>query len=245
MPGFELLRYDDEAGLAQAATDEWLSLVETASRQKRPQFVALSGGRIARSFFSAVTAASKARMVSLANVHFFWADERCVPPDHVDSNFALAEKFLLSPLEISPARIHRIHGEDPPEEAARAAEMDICRVVPCAKGQPLLDIVFLGMGEDGHVASLFPGSQDFTGLHGDNVYQPVTAPKPPPQRITISYSAIGAARAVWVLASGIGKEEALQKSLSMGIETPLGRVLSLSPATRIFTNINLPQTRAD
>ena len=244
MPGFELLRYSDDDTLARAAANEWLSLVETVHQQGRPQFVALSGGRIAGSFFSAVAAAATARAVSLASVHFFWADERCVPPDHADSNFALAEKFLLRPLKISSTRIHRIHGEDPPEAAARAAAAEICRIAPCFKGQPVLDIVFLGMGEDGHVASLFPGSQD-TGHPGDEVYRLVTAPKPPPQRITISYSTIGVAREVWVLASGGGKEQALRRSMSNRVETPLGKVLSQKPSSKIFTDIKLSTMGSD
>lgn len=243
MPGFKLLYFADGLELSRAVAKAWLDLVESTSRLGRAQYVALSGGRIARHFFSAVVEISRTRVVSLANVHFFWADERCVPPEDEESNFALAEEFLLRPLAIVSSHIHRIRGEDNSEVAAGAAAAEMRRLVPVIQGgQPVLDVIFLGLGEDGHVASLFPGSQ-FSPL-GNNVYHSVTAPKPPPRRITINYETIAAAQEVWVLASGRGKEEALQSSLTSGTKTPLAKVLNLKPTTEIFTDIKLPKREA-
>ncbi len=105
--------------------------------------------------------------------------------------------------------------------------------------QPVLDLIFLGMGEDGHVASLFPGEPE--SLRADpSVYRAIAnSPKPPPNRVTLGYPAIAAAREVWVLASGAGKEAALRESLQPDGQTPLAQVLQSRERTRVFTDINI------
>jgi 6-phosphogluconolactonase len=235
MKRFELISFPGDRELAQAAAGAWLDKVAVANRSGATPCVALSGGRSAKILFSAVVEQSKAKAVSLNAVHFFWADERCVPPDDAESNFADACRLLFEPLKISEDRIHRIRGEEPPEIAAAKATAEICRVVPCnAERQPVFDLIFLGMGEDGHVASLFPGEAE--SLVADKtVYRAVkNSPKPPPNRVTIGYAAIAAAREVWVLASGADKAAALRESLAPAGQTPLARVLQSRSHTRIF-----------
>ncbi len=101
----------------------------------------------------------------------------------------------------------------------------------------MLDLVFLGMGEDGHVASLFPSEPEVM-MQDAAVYRAVfDSPKPPPQRLTLGYPVLAAAREVWVLASGAGKETALKASLGGNGKTPLGRVLSMREGTKLFTDI--------
>ena len=174
----------------------------------------------------------------LAHVEFFWADERCVPPDDPESNFRLASEHLLQPLRVASERIHRVRGELEPAAAAREAEAELRRVVSdTADGQPVLDLVFLGMGEDGHVASLFPA--DVEGVTSPAVYRSAIGPKPPPQRVTLGYAPLRLARQVWVVASGAGKEEALQRSVRGDRNTPLGRLLTMREQTRILTDIPL------
>lgn len=235
---YELIPFPDPSALAHAAAQSWMDTIERACVQGQPQCVALSGGRIALQFFGAVVENAKKRTVSLAGVHFFWADERCVPPSDPESNFGLAEKRLLQPLQIPSKQIHRLHGENLPDLAAREGAADVRRVVPVnSGGQPIFDIVFLGMGEDGHVASLFPETS-VESIDSADVYQAVTASKPPPQRITLTYRAISAAKEVWVLASGPGKGDALRSCLVPGSQKPLARVLGMRRQTRIFTDIH-------
>jgi len=235
MPNYELLTFDAPLALAQAVAGAWLTKIESLGRQHPPHLVALSGGRIAGDFFRTVAENAKRRGVSISGVHFFWGDERCVPPHDPESNYGLAEKWLLQPLQIPATQIHRIRGELPPEEAAREAAAELRRLAPAnPAGQPVLDLVFLGMGEDGHIASLFPGTPP-QSIPPDAVYWPVTAVKPPPKRITLTFPVISAACEVWVLASGAGKTEALRASLA-GTRTPLGRLLEMRPQTRIFTD---------
>src|SRR5262249_49725561 len=141
----------------RSAASAWLDLVESTSRKGTAHHVALSGGRISRNFFSDVVAQARARKISFGRVHFFWADERCLPPDDAESNYRLARELLFEPLNVSADCIHRIRGEDPPDAAARAAATELSdRVSKNNSGQPALDLIFLGLGEDGHVASLFP-----------------------------------------------------------------------------------------
>jgi 6-phosphogluconolactonase len=224
-PNYELLSFPTPEALACAAAEQWCAQLAPATT------VALSGGRIATQFFGAV-----ARLrPQMDNVHFFWADERCVPPDHPESNYRTARELLLEPLAIPLSQTHRIHGEDGPVSAAKLASDELVLIAAKnPRGFPILDLVFLGMGEDGHVASLFPGAPPQTGI-----YYPVTGPKPPPRRITLSYDVIVAARDIWVLVSGQGKQAALARSLTPGGDTPLARVVQGHIGTRIFCDFSL------
>ena len=247
MKNFELISFATAGKLAQAVARAWLDEIAAANRAGKRHCVALSGGRIAQKFFAAVVELVAVRNFgdgdtpSLpANVHFFWADERCVPPDDAESNFAIARKFLFAPLKITDAQIHRIRGEDSPEAAAKAASTEISKIAPLNEnGQPVLDLIFLGVGEDGHVASLFPGEPDVL-ISDKAIYRAVkNSPKPPPNRITLGYTVITVARQVWVLVSGTGKEAALRESLFSKGRTPLARVTQFRTHTKIFSDFPL------
>jgi 6-phosphogluconolactonase len=241
MQNFELISFANADELAARAASAWLDEIAAANHAARPHCVALSGGRIALKFFTSVVAQTRAREISLGLVHFFWADERCVPPDDAESNFRAAHELLFAPLEISESQIHRIRGEDSPEAAVKIAEAELRRFVsPGKSGRPVLDLIFLGMGEDGHVASLFQNAmpkkseianrnESFIVVNG--------SPKPPPRRISLNYAAIAAAKQVWVLASGSGKEIALKASLNANGRTPLAKVIQMRPQTKVFSDI--------
>jgi 6-phosphogluconolactonase len=244
MGQFKLLSFASADELAQAVASAWLDEIAAANRAGKRHCVALSGGRIAQKFFASVVEQAKTRKIGDSdtaslpgNVHFFWADERCVPPDDAESNFAIARKFLFAPLKIADAQIHRIRGEDSPEAAAKAASTEISKIAPTNEnGQPVLDLIFLGMGEDGHVASLFPGEPDVL-ISDRAIYRAVNnSPKPPPNRVTLGYAVIALAKHVWVLVSGTGKEAALRESLSFKGSTPLARVTQFRTQTKIFSD---------
>src|SRR5439155_22272490 len=141
--------------------------------------VALAGGSIARLFFP-----SLARLpLDWSSVDFFWADERAVPPHHPDSNFGEADRLWLTPAGVPAERIHRIHGEDPDlRQAAQTYAAELRRI---AGDPPGLDFALLGVGPDGHIASLFPGHPALKEEQA--VAVPVEdAPKPPARRITLT-----------------------------------------------------------
>lgn len=234
MSSIELQRYPNGDSLAAAVVEAW-AVHRSQTVPGKPYTVALSGGRIARTLFQ------KARAYEprfLEGVDFFWADERCVPPEDPESNFLPAYRELFEPLDLPERRIHRVRGEAPPQAARERAAREICEVAEVEGPHlPVLDLVLLGMGEDGHVASLFPGASAPSKDEEDLIYLAVRGPKPPPDRITLTYQTLSRAREAWVLASGPGKEEALARSLAGSGETPLGRLIGMRAMTRIFTDI--------
>ncbi|MBW8864802.1 MAG: 6-phosphogluconolactonase [Verrucomicrobia bacterium] len=238
MKNIELLSFATADELARAAASAWLDEIAAANRVGKTHCVALSGGRITQKFFTSAVEQNKTRAVSFAKVHFFWADERCVPPSSPDSNFKMADELLFSPLKISAQNIHRLRGEDAPSAAAKSAGEEFGRIVSLgADSRPSLDLIFLGMGEDGHIASLFPNASAKILDSAASFLVVENSPKPPPTRISLSYAAIAAARQVWTLVSGTGKEAAFRESLQPDGRTPLARVIRSRPV-KIFSDLS-------
>ncbi len=234
---YEMRRFAGTELLVGAVICEWLEFLRQHSTDGGRSLVAFGGGRVFSDFLQVAAVEIRAQTADLTRVEFFWGDERCVPPDHPESNYRLALESFFKPLGIGLSQIHRLRGEVDPAEAARAAEA-VLRVTAGAgaTGQPVLDLLFLGMGEDGHVASLFPAATPEV-TESTAVYLPVVGPKPPVRRLTLTYPAIAAARHVWVIASGRGKEAALEASLRPNGTTPLARVLRDRSSTILFTDI--------
>lgn len=134
-------------------------------------------------------------------VTVLFGDERCVPPDHPDSNYRVARATLLD--RVSPATVHRMAGELGPDEGAAAYEPIVAALAP-------LDLVLLGVGEDGHTASLFPGHPELQAKGWAVGVR--NSPKPPPERVTLTLPALRGARQVIVLATGAGKADAVAKA---------------------------------
>jgi len=242
MDKVKLLSFSTPVELANTVAQDWLEQLATRGPNVGNYCVALSGGRIAKTFSTAVTNFAKARNYTFPSVHFFWGDERCVPPNDPESNFAIAQQLIFAPLRIPEEQIHRIRGEDEPKSAAAAAEAELQRFAPkTADSQPVFDMIFLGIGEDGHTASLFP-AEPLEMVENRAVYRAVVGSKPPPHRVTLGYQTIAAAKQVWILASGSGKEKAFHDSLGPDAHTPFGRVLNLRCNTKIYTDISPPKT---
>lgn len=238
---YDLKNYPDDAALARDAATKWLEQLEARSKSpeiEEPYCVALSGGRIAKNFFSEIARQGAGHGEFFKNVHFFWADERCVPPTDPESNYAVARQLMFAPLQIPDVQIHRLRGEENEALALRDAVENIKAWgrPKAGKGLVIFDMIFLGMGEDGHVASLFPGEPEKV-MADEAIYRAVTAVKPPPRRITLGYSVIAAAKEVRVMVSGGGKERALKESLSPSGTTPLARVLRQRKQTIILTDV--------
>lgn len=224
------IHLDSHASDEGATLDVALRLAATLIMPRhRPYTIALSGGRSAARLFEIVC--ERLFQPVHSSAHFFWADERCLPLGHTDTNFHPAQSNLFRPLEVPEAQIHRIQGELGNTEAARAANEEFHREAP----ERRFDLVLLGMGEDGHIASLFPGRpiQD-VATHGD-VFIPVTnSPKPPPERVSLTYEAIANAGEVWVLVTGSRKRQILHRALDLDESLPLGRILSERRSTNVF-----------
>src|ERR1700677_2573216 len=162
---FTLDSFSDDAVLAREAAGRWLAQLDARTKSpkaKEAYCVALSGGRIARNFFSEIALQAGNRPELFNGVHFFWGDERCVPPTDPESNYAIARQLLFQPLKIADGQIHRLRGEENEALALREAMENITMWVKpdAGKGPPIFDMIFLGMGGDGHVAALFPGAPE-------------------------------------------------------------------------------------
>lgn len=144
--------------LAETAALDIVGMIREADERNALFTIALSGGKTPGLLFS-VLAGHFGGSVNWKMVHFFWVDERCVPPDDAESNYGMTKSSLLGMINIPPANIHRMRGEDDPAaEAVRySGEMD--QNIEKRNGLPLFDLIILGIGEDGHTASIFPGNE--------------------------------------------------------------------------------------
>jgi 6-phosphogluconolactonase len=209
----------DPEAVATRAAEEVSRHLGAARAQRGEAHIALSGGRTPGRTFELL-----AREPQLwQSVHVWFADERCVPPEDEQSNYRLARELLFDPARIDPRRVHRMPGELGPDEGAARYAEELLGGVPRARAaqngaaQPVLDVVVLGIGEDGHVASLFPDAPTL-GDHASTCLGVHDSPKPPPERITLSLPVLLAARRCVVLANGSEKSAALAATL--GEPTP-------------------------
>jgi 6-phosphogluconolactonase len=145
----------DPQALAEAAARHVVERAQAAIRERGRFSIALSGGSTPRDLHLRLAGPPLRNQIDWARVHVFFGDERCVPPDDARSNFRMADETLLSKVPIPPAQIHRVRGELPPEEAAADYERQLREFF--GDEPPRLDLVLLGMGDNGHTASLFPG----------------------------------------------------------------------------------------
>lgn len=151
----ELVRCQDSEDISRKAAELFVQLAGDSISSHGRFTVALSGGSTPKILYTRLAGIPD---IPWNGIHLFWGDERCVPPDHRDSNYRMTREALLDSVTIPPANIHRIRGEDPqPESAALDYEQEI-RNLFGTRAWPRFDLVFLGMGDDGHTASLFPGT---------------------------------------------------------------------------------------
>jgi 6-phosphogluconolactonase len=168
----------------------------------------LSGGSTPELLFALISE-NYAASVPWQYVHLFWGDERCVPPDSTESNFGMTLRKLLSQIDIPSGNIHRIKGEADPEKEASRYQEEILRYTRERDRLPLFDLVILGLGDDGHTASIFPGHMDL--LNSDKICDVAFHPLTLQKRITITGRVINNADAVAFLVTGRKKEAVVEK----------------------------------
>ena len=178
---------------AERVADVLATAIDSARTIRGVAHVALSGGTTPREAYALLGP----RLDGWDDVHVWFADERCVDPDDPEANCRLVRETLASP----GATIHRMRGELGPDAAAAAYALEL--------GDTLLDVVLLGMGPDGHTASLFPGSPGLDA--GGAVVGVSDAPKPPPERVSLTFPTLNEARRLVLLVTGEGKADALAR----------------------------------
>ena len=207
--------FPDLDALSRAAAEELGVVARQAIAARGTCHVALSGGSTPKRLFQVLAALGRAAL-PWDRIELWWGDERCVPPDHPDSNFRMTREHLLEPLGLT--RVHRIEAERDPVAAADDYERAL---VGALGAPPVLDLVWLGMGPDGHTASLFPGSPAVGERQRYVVANPVDSPVAHGKavRITLTLPALNAARRVRFLVAGADKAERLHEV----IEGPPGK----------------------
>jgi 6-phosphogluconolactonase len=226
----ELCVYPDRQALGAAVA---AAIVERAQRVIKARgwfhFV-LAGGSTPQPAYRLLSESTHRAQIDWLRVHVYWGDERCVPPHHSESNYRMAYETLLAHVPIPDSQIHRIEGELPPHAAAAYQVTLLDLLGP----KPRFDLVLLGMGADGHTASLFPDSPALDVQ--DDLAVAVYAPEQATQwRVTLTLPVLNATRAVLFLASGREKAKALMR-VRNGEPLPAGLVQPRSGEAKWFAD---------
>jgi 6-phosphogluconolactonase len=197
----------DELGRNAAAT--FATAVQQAIDARGRFCAALSGGSTPRALYERLALPEFSNRIPWHGVHLFWGDERCVPPDHADSNYRMVRDSLLSKIRIPPENVHRMAGEKEPREAADQYELELRKFFELGPGAwPSFDLILLGLGEDGHTASLFPGTEALKQT--DRLVVANYVPKLDAYRLTLTLPVLNHGRCVVFLVAGSSKAAAVK-----------------------------------
>jgi len=204
----------DARALAEAAAAWTVERAGRAVAERGACYLALAGGETPRGCYRRLAQPPYGRELPWSRLFVYWSDERRVPLDDPASNYAMARAALLDHVPVAPDQVFPMTAENLPA---------LDNVPKDRAGLPRFDIIHLGLGEDGHTASLFPGSQALQERRA-SVLAIDDAPKPPPQRLTLTLPVLNAARAVLVMVSGASKREALARVLRRDPALPASHV---------------------
>ena len=215
----------DSDMLAAELASAFIEDIRNILSERGKAFIALSGGSTPLRFYRKVAAHPEAGKIDWSAVTFFWSDERCVPPGHPDSNYGLAERELFRVLRIPADRIFRVMGEKDPAEAAKVYNDLLMNKVPLYREIPCFDRIFLGMGEDGHTASVFPYQAELWDSEENCIVasHPLTAQK----RVSFSGRVINNAKVVSIVVTGSAKQKIIEEVLKEDpgyLKYPVSRV---------------------
>jgi 6-phosphogluconolactonase len=201
----------DVEGASERAAAEIVRRLESARSERGAAHLALSGGSTPARTYELLAR----QLESWERIDVWFADERCVGPEDQESNYLLAKQTLLGAASgLDPQRVHRMEGELGAEQGAERYERELREHAPIEDGLPVLDVIVLGIGPDGHVASLFPGAKTLDAPAEELCLGVHDSPKPPPERITLTLSVLHAARRCVLLATGSGKADAVDALLA-------------------------------
>ncbi|WP_019545626.1 6-phosphogluconolactonase [Streptomyces sulphureus] len=226
----EVVVHRDQQEMAEAAAARLVELLIDAQRERGTASVALTGGRNGNAVLAALARTPGHEGVDWESVDIWWSDERFLPEGDPERNATQAHAAFLDVLRINPARVYEMPAEDSTSDRdvdkaaeAYAIELAAASGPSASTNVPDFDVLLLGVGPDGHVASLFPGRTEVEEIER-TVVAVRDAPKPPPTRISLTLSAIRGAREVWLLAAGSDKADATAAALSGTVETPAALV---------------------
>jgi 6-phosphogluconolactonase len=199
-----LFVYDTPSDVAKALADFFIEHATSAIEGRGRFNVALAGGSTPKATYALFTQAPYCDAIDWDAVQFYFGDERCVPPGNDQSNYKMAHDTFLGPMNIADAQVHRMRGEDDPQQAALAYRRELAQTLG---DEPWFDLVMLGMGPDGHTASLFPGQDPLT--EDEERVRAVYATSHDQWRLTLTPSLLNATRALVFAVTGADKASAL------------------------------------
>lgn len=192
--------FDTAAGAIEFLAND----LKNYSLQNKPIHVSLSGGSTPKMLFRRLAQIPYPTDINWANLHFWWGDERCVLPTDSESNFGGADTLLFSQVSIPAGNIHRILGENDPQKEAQRYAKEMAATIPLHDGVPVFDWILLGIGPDGHTASLFPGK---TTYNEKNLVIVATHPQSGQFRVSKTARVFKAAKRITYLVLGSGKQD--------------------------------------
>ncbi|MFQ5469632.1 MAG: 6-phosphogluconolactonase [Gammaproteobacteria bacterium] len=218
----------DQITLARKAAKRTFELATQAIHHNGSFHIALSGGSTPRLLFEELTSNPEKYPIDWQHVHIYFGDERSVHPSHQDSNYRMAHETLISKIQLPNHHAHRIEAELPPDQAAQKYQHVLEKQLPKSKeGIPLFDLVLLGLGPDGHIASLFP---DTTIIQERaQIVSAVYVEKLQTWRISITYPTIDQARHIMILVSGSNKSQIIRELFTDNNNRPIYPVERLNP----------------
>ncbi|BDS48996.1 6-phosphogluconolactonase [Rhodoluna sp. KAS3] len=222
-------RFKDADSVARNAAGDLITKLVQLLEAQPEAHVMLTGGTVGIATLAALGEHEDKTSVDFTRVHFWWGDERFVASDSGDRNSLQARKALLSKISVDESKVHEFPASDAGLSLDEAAQVFAQHVDSVA---PKFDVVFLGIGPDGHIASLFPGKP--TPAAGAQIIAEHDSPKPPPMRLSFTYDALNAADEIWFVVAGADKQDAVAVAFGDEPETlPVGRVHG-SVATRWY-----------
>ena len=236
----EISCFQHLSDLSRAAAEFICELAEARIKDKNIFTLVLSGGSTPRLLYEELASQPIASRIDWQHTHLFWGDERFLPPDHPDSNFSLAFTSLISTVDLPPENINRVPTEiGSAQAAAEGYEKTLREFFPPAGGSeqepyfPSFDVVLLGLGQDGHTASLFPGEAALEEMERWVLAVDGAKASPPVERVTLTLPAINKAGYVIFLASGSNKREVFQQVVN-NPETSAYPAAKVKPSGRLL-----------
>lgn len=221
--------HPDGDAVARATAARLLLALQDAQSVRTPLHVCLTGGTVGTKTLSMVASSPLLDLVDWSGVHLWWGDDRFVPRDDEDRNEKQAFDALIEELPIPAENVHAFPASDEAadlEAAVTVARAQLAAWAPDASSSaawPIFDVTLLGVGPDGHVASLFPGKESLAVTDVAAIGEP-DSPKPPPARISLTLPVINASRQVWLVVAGADKADAVAAALQEGSDLPAARV---------------------
>ena len=208
----ELIICPNTEELYGKAAERFAELAQQAAQARGRFTVALSGGSTPRGLYALLATAEYRERIPWSHVHLFWGDERCVPPDHPESNYRMVQESLLSKIAIPERNVHRMAGEKEPQIAAAEYEAELKNFFRLSEGAlPRFDLILLGLGEDGHTASLFPGSEALEDT--EHLVVAICVEQLKTHRLTLTLPVLNNAAQVIFLVAGESKSAILKEVL--------------------------------